>query len=143
MPKFDPHELHLQVKKTIDSREYDISLDFSWQYKFLSQASTSITIFQIGFSLRCVGFSKILSFRLLLCNPQPKTVVVLLHSKFFVCLQLDTLLWNSTERSNRSCCWVLGTDNRQQIGTRKIMGSKAARVSFIEFHIIGSRSFMV
>jgi hypothetical protein len=36
MPEFDPHELHLQVKKTIDSREYDISPDFSWQYKFLS-----------------------------------------------------------------------------------------------------------
>ncbi len=56
MPKFDPHELHLQVKKTIDSREYDISPDFSWQYKFLSQASTTITIFHIGFSLRCAGF---------------------------------------------------------------------------------------
>jgi hypothetical protein len=61
MPEFDPHELHLQVKKTIDSRESDISPDFSWQYKFLSQASTAITIFQIGFSLSCAGFSKILS----------------------------------------------------------------------------------
>jgi hypothetical protein len=87
MPEFDPHELHLQVKKTIDSREYDISPDFSWQYKFLSQASAAITI-----SLRCAGFSKILSFRLPLCNPQPKTVVVLLHSKFFLCLQPDTML---------------------------------------------------
>jgi hypothetical protein len=97
MPELDPHELHLQVKKTIDSREYDISLDFSWQYKFLSQASTTITNFQIGFSLKCVGFSKILSFRLPLCNPQPKTVVVLLHSKFFLCLQPDIMLWNSVE----------------------------------------------
>ncbi len=76
----------MQVKKTIDSREYDISPDFSWQYKFLSQVSTTIIIFQIGFSLRCAGFSKILFFRLLLCNPQPKIVVVLLHSKFFLCL---------------------------------------------------------
>jgi hypothetical protein len=69
MPEFDPHELHLQVKKTMDSKEYDISPDFSWQYKLLSQASTTIIIFQIGFSLRCAGFSKILSFRLPLCNP--------------------------------------------------------------------------
>jgi hypothetical protein len=69
MPEFDPHELHLQVKKTMDSREYDISPDFSWQYKLLSQASTTITIFQIGFSLRCAGFSKFFSFRLPLCNP--------------------------------------------------------------------------
>jgi hypothetical protein len=45
MPEFDPHELHLQVKKTMDSREYDISPDFSWQYKLLSQASTTIIIF--------------------------------------------------------------------------------------------------
>jgi hypothetical protein len=45
MPEFDPHELHLQVKKTIDLREYGISPDFSWQYKFLSQASTTIIIF--------------------------------------------------------------------------------------------------
>jgi hypothetical protein len=86
MCEFDPHELHLQVKKTIDSREYDIPPDFSWQYKFLFQASTKITIFHIGFSLRCAGFSKILSFRLPLCNPQPKTVVVLLHSRFFLVL---------------------------------------------------------
>jgi hypothetical protein len=90
MPEFDPHELHLQVKKTIDSREYDISPDFSWQYKFLSQASTVITIFHIGFSLRCAGFNKILSFRLPLCNPQPKIVVVLLHSKFFLLLSSCT-----------------------------------------------------
>jgi hypothetical protein len=87
-----PMSFHLQVKKTIDSREYDIFPDFSWQYKFPFQASTAITIFQIGFSLRCAGFSKILSFRFPLCNPQPKTVVVLLHLKFFLCLQLDTVL---------------------------------------------------
>jgi hypothetical protein len=99
------HELHLEVKKTIDSREYDISPDFSWQYKFLFQASTSITIFQIGFSLRCAEFSKILSFRLPLCNPQPKTVVVFLHSKFFFCAYNQTQCFEIVQRrSNKSCC---------------------------------------
>ncbi len=148
MPEFDPHELHLQVKKTINSREYLISLDFSWQYKLLSQASTTIIIFQIGFFLRCAGFSKILSFRLPLCNPQPKNVVVFLHSKFFLCLQLDIVLWNSAKEEQQELLLSFrhkqqATCSRQHAGTRKIMGSEAAWVSFIEFHTTCSRSFMV
>ncbi len=96
--------------------QYDISLDSSWQYKFLSQASTAITIFQIGFSLKCAGFSKILSFRLPLCNPQPKTAVVLLHSKFFLCLQPDTVLWNSAEEEQQE--QLLSFRHRQQAAGR-------------------------
>jgi hypothetical protein len=65
-----------------------------------------------------------------------------LHSKFFfLCLQPNTVLWNSAEEEQQEL--LLSFRHRQQVGTREIMGSEVAQVSFIEFHITGSRCFMV